>query len=87
MERARWCAWAGVVVCIVVAVHEWYYRGAHPHAAGPSGWIAALAVGAALGCYAVARIADTLIDERRVDWTRLRTPESPPQSEKADTRP
>jgi hypothetical protein len=45
MKTARVFApiFAGIV-CAFVALNEWMYRQNHRHAAGPSGWIAALAV-------------------------------------------
>lgn len=48
---------AGAVLCAGVALHEWSYYQDHPHRTGVAGVLVVLALGAALGCAAVALIA------------------------------
>lgn len=53
-------ALAGAVLCAGVAVHEWNYHEDHPFATGVSGVLTVLAIGAVLGCFAVAVLAIAL---------------------------
>ena len=44
----------GAILCAGVAIHEWNYHEDHPFATGVSGVLVVLALGAMLGCVAVA---------------------------------
>ena len=47
----------GAALCAGVAVHERQYHEDHPFATGVSGVLTVLAIGATLGCLAVAALA------------------------------
>jgi hypothetical protein len=51
---------AGAALCAGVAVHEWQYHEDHPFATGVSGVLTVFAIGATLGCLAVAVLAVAL---------------------------
>jgi len=50
----------GAVLCAGVAFHEWQYHQDHPFATGVSGVLTVFAIGATLGCLAVAVLAVAL---------------------------
>lgn len=56
---------AGALLCAGVAFHEWSYYQDHPGRTGVSGVLTVFAIGAALGCIAVAVLAIATGRDRR----------------------
>ena len=85
----RWYGWAflgatiATLLSLGIAYHEWRYYSNHPHARGPSGVIALLALAVALGCATVSVLAWNLLTLQRHRASRQIGDMAPPRFDDA----
>lgn len=71
--KAVWASALAGVIFVGVAIREWAYRSAHPHALGPSGEIIALAIAGALVAFSVAALAYERVEREQRSLRDLST--------------